>query len=255
MSYIGQRINKLEVIDELKFENITLLKVKCKCGRETLASEEAFNSGHLKSCGCKRENIDGQILGSKRLRLNRIWSKMKDRCNNPNSRSYPHYGGRGITVCKEWNLFSNFALWALNNGYRDDLSIDRIDVNGNYCPENCRWADVFTQANNKTDNVYLELDGERMSAQQWARKLNVSVRTLYNRVAKGMSDKEVLDRKSFGRRYVTYNGVEDSIVGWAKKFGIDRGIMYSRLMLHNFDIEEVMAHFPDMKLDNIEVTN
>lgn len=83
------------------------------------------------------------------LRLFKIWQGMRQRCNNPKDKDYPSYGGRGIRICKEWNRSASFMEWAINNGYSDDLTIDRIDVNGNYEPSNCRWATYTQQARNK----------------------------------------------------------------------------------------------------------
>ncbi len=106
-----------------------------------------------------------------RCRLYRIWSAMKQRCNNPNTISYKHYGARGISVCEQWEDYFTFRDWALSHGYRDDLTIDRIDVNGNYCPDNCTWADYRQQANNKTNNRIIEFEGKKMTSRQWDREL------------------------------------------------------------------------------------
>jgi hypothetical protein len=103
---------------------------------------------------------------------------MRQRCSDVNSPTYSNYGGRGISVCKEWEeSYLNFRSWALANGYRDDLSIDRIDVNGNYCPENCRWANKETQANNTRKNVFVTYDGITKSVSQWAREFGISLTT------------------------------------------------------------------------------
>lgn len=104
---------------------------------------------------------------------------MKKRCDNGNK----NYGGRGIKVCNEWkNSFNTFYEWALNNGYNETLTIDRIDVNGNYCPENCRWATITEQQNNKRTNVTIEYDGVSHTVSEWAKILNIKRETLVKRL-------------------------------------------------------------------------
>ena len=107
---------------------------------------------------------------------------MRQRCNNPNRHDYKRYGGRGIAVCKEWNDYSTFRNWAIANGYNDNLSIDRIDVNGNYEPSNCRWVDNIVQANNVRNNHRIEYKGTTYTLAEFARKLNISYSTLQHRI-------------------------------------------------------------------------
>ena len=126
---------------------------KCDCGNDVIVPASALINGESKSCGCLQKEIAKNTFtqhGKWGSRLHRIWASMKTRCYNRKSRSYKWYGGRGITICDEWmNSFQAFYDWAMANGYRDDLSIDRIDVNGNYEPSNCRWITIIEQQKNK----------------------------------------------------------------------------------------------------------
>lgn len=179
---IGQKFGRLTVIEKIGArkkpcgKTIMIWKCKCDCGNITEASTNALRSGEKISCGCFRKDreikrtrtSDSQIRnvkdygtgefmqiictehGLSRTRLYNIWQAMKTRCYNKNHKFYKDYGGRGVKICDEWQHdFMSFRKWAINNGYKDGLTIDRIDVNGNYEPSNCRWATMSVQNKNK----------------------------------------------------------------------------------------------------------
>lgn len=158
---IGNRYGKLTVTGieaGIDFEGFRtpICICKCDCGKENVRIQKSYLlSGHTKSCGCiKSYHLPwkSEINGRYKERIYNIWSCMVGRCFNQNYTQYNNYGGRGISVCDEWigkDGFLNFAEWSYLNGYKDDLTIDRIDVDGNYCPDNCRWADRRTQSFNK----------------------------------------------------------------------------------------------------------
>lgn len=141
------------------------------------------------SCGCyKREMLSKKQSKHRQTntRLYGIWCAMKSRCGNNNTLAYPDYGCRGITVCEEWkNSFESFMNWANSSGYDEKLSIDRIDNDGNYCPENCRWVDSATQASNRRSNVIYEYNGVSHNISEWSKIMGISYKKLHRRLKSG----------------------------------------------------------------------
>lgn len=122
------------------------------------------------------------IHGQSASRLYTIWCALKRRCNNKNGEQYKDYGGRGVTVCDEWRSFEPFRDWAMANGYRDDLTIDRKDNNGNYCPENCQWVSRKEQANNRRNTIKIEFDGMSKTLSEWSEIVGIPYLTIWKRV-------------------------------------------------------------------------
>lgn len=183
----GKRFGSVVVIKRVENEQGTGTKQAkwlcvCDCGNEFIVSGADIRRGHTKSCGCYR-NTHLVTHGESKTRLYRIWRRIKGTCA---SIAYTYYGARGISVCDEWaHSFEAFRDWALANGYRDDLTIDRIDSNGNYCPENCRWATMQEQANNTRRNIIIEHKGEKHTLAEWSVILCMNYMTLYNRIIRG----------------------------------------------------------------------
>lgn len=135
---------------------VPLRECKCECGSTCYVVSKSLLNGSTRSCGCYRHECERETLSKSRIthgqshtRLYRTWTNMLARCSNPKESHYPDYGGRGITVCDKWRNFETFAKWANNNGYTEALTIDRINVNGNYEPNNCRWTTMAVQNRNK----------------------------------------------------------------------------------------------------------
>ena len=191
----GQKFGRLTVLrqapDKIKPSGAhsKMWECKCDCGNIKIISRSSLVSGDTVSCGCyhKEHAHDyGKKHGLTNTKLYTKWSGIVQRCTNPNAIHYDMYGGRGITICDEWrNDFYSFYSWSIENGYKDGLTIDRIDNNKGYYPENCRWTDLETQANNTRRNHYITYNNETKTLTQWARLLNVNVETLRDRVNHG----------------------------------------------------------------------
>lgn len=169
---------------------------ECKCGNRLELPTAYIRKGSPYSCGCeKRTRKDKGTRRGNRLndeRLYRTWKRMRMRCNNPNFHQSKDYGDRGIKVCEEWSDYLNFKKWALCNGYSEKLSIDRIDNNGDYSPQNCRWATSEQQSNNQRSNVLLTYKGETKTAAQWAKEIGITKSSMYHRLHRGWTVEEII---------------------------------------------------------------
>lgn len=185
---IGRRFGKLTVIKESperKSKRVYWI-CKCDCGSITKSIKGTnLRNGTTKSCGCLiTEAVITRctVHGLRNTRLYRTWSNMVQRCTNPKRTEYKNYGGRGIAVCDVWrNNFQAFYEWAMSHGYSDDLTIDRIDVNGNYCPENCRWATMKQQQNNRRNSILIEDGGQLKTIQQLSVEKGVNQSSIWRR--------------------------------------------------------------------------
>ena len=188
----GQQFGRLTVIERrgsTKHSDATW-RCRCECGNEAVVIGRCLISGRTRSCGCLRRemaaNLSKPTHGMTSTKLFRVWGNMRERCSRPRHKSFDSYGGRGITVCAEWqNDFKAFYDWAMANGYRDGLTIDRIDTNGNYEPSNCRWATQKEQQNNRRSNRRITYNGETMTTQQWSERLDIHVDTIRWRLSHG----------------------------------------------------------------------
>lgn len=186
---LNQRFGKLIVIERRGSDSKgqALWLVRCDCGNEKVLRGHDLTQGKTKSCGCSRiRSCTFYSHGLSHTKLHGLWRNIKERCYNPNNKSYRFYGERGIKMCKEWeDDFVSFYNWSYQNGYSEGLQIDRIDPNGDYCPENCRWTDKITQANNTRRNVYATINGETKSLAEWCRILGVNYHSVQTRTYKG----------------------------------------------------------------------
>jgi len=188
---VGNHYGRLTVIKraENNKHNAARWLCRCICGKETIVDGQALRAGNTKSCGCLNEEVREATCRKRSLthgmtgsRLYYLWTHMKQRTQNPKNSKYKYYGGRGITLCEEWQKFEPFRDWSMQNGYNDNLTIDRINNDGPYSPSNCRWTTTEVQLNNRRDNVFLEFNGKKQTIAQWARELKMNVTTLWMRL-------------------------------------------------------------------------
>lgn len=181
----GESYNYLKVVEEWRNERSQIIcKCKCICGHESIVPLYKLKSNRIKSCGCMRNEL---ISKSKRKHgewqtlLYSKWSGMKRRCNNKNDSHYESYGGRGIKVCKEWDDYEVFAEWAKMNNYSKNMTIDRIDLDKDYTPDNCRWIPMEEQPKNKRNTVYLIYEGKQKRMVEIAKEIGIRTKTLSSR--------------------------------------------------------------------------
>lgn len=191
----NKKFGKLTALERISSKNNKVVwKCLCDCGKITYVLTTNLTCGRTKSCGCLKDEklIQRSTKHNQRhTKLYEIWKSMKQRCFNPNNSSFHRYGGRGIIVCDDWkNNFSSFYDWSMTNGYSQNLSLDRIDNNSNYCPENCRWTDKLTQANNTRTNRYFVYKNQTKTIAEWSRFFNISYKNLYIKLQKNNFDAE-----------------------------------------------------------------
>lgn len=192
VSLIGTKYGRLTITGFESDGRRWLWRVRCDCGNEKLVSPTDVRNGRTKSCGClhressreRATKFTHSVTDNKRLYM--IYNHMKQRCYKKSSPRYSDYGGRGISICEEWldkdRGFDNFVSWALENGYSDEMTIDRIDVKGNYSPENCAWKTRKEQNNNKRQTLWVEYNGERIQLRKLCEREGVNYDTVHNRI-------------------------------------------------------------------------
>ena len=203
---MGQTFGRLTVIDFAFIKNsVTYFKCICTCGNETIVRGTCLRSGRTVSCGCRKnetahENCFKPTHGMKGTRIYHTWRDIKDRCTNSHKEGYKNYGGRGIKVCDDWfNSFESFYDWAMAHGYNDDLTIERIDVNGDYCPENCTWATRAEQSYNKRNNIKLTYKGETHNLKEWEEITGIKASILRGRYQNKWDVERILTQKPICR--------------------------------------------------------
>lgn len=188
---VGQRFGRLTVIEKVKSnDKNSRWLCQCDCGNNVSISRVHLMNGHVQSCGCYRKEVaaeNSHVLkmkhGLSEVKLYGVWANMKYRCYNPHCKAYKDYGGRGISVCPEWlSGFTGFYSWAIGAGYKEGLSIDRINNDGNYEPSNCRWVTMKIQSANRRNSSLYTFNGKTQGLKQWADEYGMHYGTLSGRV-------------------------------------------------------------------------
>lgn len=189
----GKIFGQLKVIEMIpKTTRKTYWLCQCSCGNQKEIRSDSLLSGKTISCGCHRKqqaliNLKpNKTHDLSNTRLYKEWQGMKKRCLNKKDKRFSSYGGRGISICKQWLEFENFCEWAMNNGYQENLSIDRINNNGNYEPNNCKWSTNKEQCNNRRTNILICYKGKTKTLMQWCEELNLNYKRVHNRYRRGI---------------------------------------------------------------------
>ena len=234
----GMKFGKLTAIEIVGERNKRpIWKCLCECGNYIEKPSPYLVYGKNQSCGCGRygKKKEKDTFVKKHKRLHNVWWGMKQRCNSASHTAFKYYGGKGIKVCEEWLDFENFCKWAMENGYnptakKGECTLDRIDVNGDYCPQNCRWVGMKTQGNNKTDNHWITMDGETKTLQQWAEEYGKTGKRVSTRISRGWNEeKAVKAPNDYHSHYLTINGRTMTAKEWANETGVNYSVITSRM--------------------------
>jgi hypothetical protein len=197
LDLVGKKFNRLLVVKKAGRKNYKVMwECVCDCGNTTFVNTFYLINSKIRSCGClhKEQLIERNTTHNQRhTKLYETWKKMRDRCNRPNATQYKDYGGRGIKVCEEWDKsFQAFYDWSYANGYDDNLTIDRIDNNKGYSPDNCRWATYKEQMRNKRTNHIITYKNQPQCISKWCEELNLSYSAVTGRLRRGWSVEKAL---------------------------------------------------------------
>lgn len=232
--WIGKKYNMLTVIEPVHPEGATqwMWKVKCDCGKEKIIKPYSVINGKYVSCGCKRAHQKTNLVhGESHTRLHNTWMSMLNRCN-PETEHSDGYGKRGIKVCEEWHDYLNFSAWAKSHGYSDDLTIERIDVNGDYCPENCKWIPFAEQARNRRTTKWVEWQGRTMSLAEAAEIAQLPYKQVHFRLKQGWTLEEALTTP-------LKHGNSD-LFEKCKAIGANYHLVYNRIHVYGWDEESAL---------------
>ncbi len=238
----GQRFGRLTVISisrkvQSGKRERYYWKCRCECGNYHETRSDSLTSGNVQSCGCLHreqaiKNVSLHHSHKKSAsRIYRIWQKMKDRCLNENVPCYERYGGRGITICDEWKEnFEAFFKWAMANGYDETLTIDRVDNNKGYFPDNCRWTTNKEQSRNRRSNITVSYEGREMTLIEAAEKSGLPYSSLNARWKRGIRGKELFKKVATRgkKREVSYNGKIVTLKELSELTGININTLKSR---------------------------
>lgn len=219
----GAKFGMLKVISQVKTGpgKGTKWNCLCDCKKTVVRSASALGKNKNPNCGCIRQ-------GQRKTRLYGIWANMKQRCTNPSNPAYPYYGAKGISICDEWaNDFLAFQSWALKNGYDDSLTIDRVDGNKNYQPDNCRWSTRKEQSNNLSSNTVIVFEGKEYTLTQLAEEYGLDPKLVIDRHKLGWPAKDLV-KPVFKANTIDFLGEQVTIKQLSEQYGIHQRTLRSR---------------------------
>lgn len=250
----GHKYGRVTVVSYFGHKNgRTAWNCLCECGNTFVTTGDSLRTGKTSSCGCYRHEreVEANIKhGLKDHPLYMVHQRMKGRCYNKNNKKYKNYGARGIKVCDEWlgeDGFVNFYDWAIKNGFKEEklpnglnkYSIDRIDNDGNYEPNNCRWATNKEQARNRTTNIKITFNGKTKILVEWCEDLDIDYKLTLERINYGWDIEDAFFKAKGRIKYYDYNGKKLSLKDIAKITGLQEKTIKSRLD-HKWDMEKIM---------------
>ncbi|MDD5064951.1 MAG: hypothetical protein PHQ35_09390 [Phycisphaerae bacterium] len=246
IDFTGRKFGRLTVIgrEENKNSRVMWLCI-CDCGKNTIVDGRNLKTGTTKSCGCLSAELKTKRFRKHYgidVRLHRIWCGMRQRCFNANSKDFKNYGGRGVTICEAWERFASFREWALNNNYKENLTIERKNVNGNYEPSNCEWITNLEQANNKRCNIFITHNGETKTLAQWAEFLGVDGTVLKRRINNGYPlEKALSNQRFYTYHQLEFNGKKQTMKEWSRELGISYVALKARITTNQWSIERALT--------------
>lgn len=242
---IGKKFNMLTVMEqcESRSKGKRYWLCKCDCGNTAVVNTSNLCSGQVKSCGCIANRPNNTSHGMSKTVIYQRWISMRARCKNEKTNSFKNYGGKGIKVCTEWEeSFEIFMKWSMENGFQEDLTLDRIDPNGNYCPENCRWISIKEQENNRTDNVRYQYKGRELTIPQLSEIYGINKQTLFWRVRKkGMSIAEAIETPIDTSRKQKLSVKHPGLAEKCKNAGLKYQTVWQRIFLYGWSEEMALS--------------
>lgn len=243
LDLVGKRFGMLTVVERRASDGKgqSMWLCRCDCGTEKVLRGHDLTQGKVRSCGCtRRYNCGLYKHGLSHTKLHSRWRNIKERCYNPKNPCYKHYGGRGIAMCDEWkNDFMAFYSWAMENGYTDELTVDRIDYNKGYSPQNCRLVGWVEQQNNKRNNRRFTVGDKTLTIAEWSRESGVQYRDIMNRLNYGYTMEEAI-KPDFKKHHLCMNAENQNLYDLC----VERGIRYSLVKQRvdrGWDIERALS--------------
>lgn len=228
-------------------------KCRCDCGVIKNVTGKDLRSGNTKSCGCynfekRSENpaLWKPVHGLSNHPLMQVWADVKQRCYNEKSKAYKWYGERGVKLCEDWMAFKNFYDWAIKNGYKSGLTLDRIDPNGDYSPDNCRWVNMKIQQNNRRNNKLLNINGVTKTMSEWADEYGADYILVKSRISAGWEPERALSQRKNDAATITIGEETKTFKEWSEISGVNRSTIEDRIK-HGWDAKKAVFAPPNSR--------